>query len=71
MFSGYVPIDESSKKIHYMFVESEQDPANDPLIVWFNGGPGCSSMLAFMQEIGPYKWEDGASSMIENDHRWN
>jgi hypothetical protein len=25
---------------HYMFVESENDPANDPVLLWSNGGPG-------------------------------
>ena len=48
MFSGFLPIAETTKKIHYLFVESANDPSTDPLIIWFNGGPGCSSMLGFM-----------------------
>ena len=71
VFSGYVQIPSSSKKIHYLFVQSAQDPVNDPLILWTNGGPGCSSMLGFMQEHGPLKWEDGAKGMIKNDYSWN
>lgn len=39
---------------HYLMVKSENDPANDPVVFWFNGGPGCSSMLAFSQENGPF-----------------
>jgi carboxypeptidase C (cathepsin A) len=38
----------SNKSLHYVFAESMSDPVNDPVTIWFNGGPGCSSMLAFM-----------------------
>jgi carboxypeptidase C (cathepsin A) len=71
VYSGYVDIEGTSKKIHYLLVESAQDPVNDPLVIWYNGGPGCSSMLAFMQENGPYRWPDGADKMVPNEYSWN
>lgn len=46
MFSGYLEVS-NSKYLYYIFVESQNDPINDPLIVWFNGGPGCSSLFGF------------------------
>jgi len=60
VYSGYVDIPATGKKsLHYMFVQSQNAPSTDPLIIWFNGGPGCSSMLGWAQEHGPYVVPDG------------
>ncbi|PNT71906.1 hypothetical protein BRADI_2g37180v3 [Brachypodium distachyon] len=37
----------------YYFIESERDPAEDPLVLWLTGGPGCSGLSALLYEIGP------------------
>jgi cathepsin A (carboxypeptidase C) len=57
-YSGYLDVTDS-KSLHYVFVESQDDPANDPVIFWFNGGPGCSSLLGFYTENGPFVIPDG------------
>lgn len=54
-----------------MFVESQNDATTDPLIIWFNGGPGCSSMLGWAQEHGPWVMKNGTSDFVENDYAWN
>ena len=71
MYSGYLPIGTTAKKLHYVAALSQNDPATDPVIVWFNGGPGCSSMLGWAQEHGPYVMEDGTDSFVHNDYAWN
>lgn len=57
--------------LHYMFVESQNDPATDPLIIWFNGGPGCSSMLGWAQEHGPWVMKNGTDYFQSNPYSWN
>jgi carboxypeptidase C (cathepsin A) len=69
-YSGYLKVTDS-KNLHYMFTESLDDPENDPLVIWFNGGPGCSSMLGFMQENGPYVIDDGETVIKKNPEPWN
>lgn len=43
-FSGYFNVS-STRFIHYYYVESENNPASDPVIFWTNGGPGCSGLI--------------------------
>ena len=68
-YSGYLKVDDQ-KQLHYVFVESKNDPKTDPILVWFNGGPGCSSLLGFMQEHGPWVIEDYATNVTENPYPW-
>ena len=69
-YSGYLPVNDN-KSLHYLLVESQNDPKNDPLILWFNGGPGCSSLLGFIQEHGPWVYEDGETTAVKNPYPWN
>jgi carboxypeptidase C (cathepsin A) len=59
-YSGYLPVTDT-KSLHYVYVESETNVANDPVLIWFNGGPGCSSLLGAFQENGPWVYEDFAT----------
>jgi len=43
-----------TRQIHYVYVESRGDPATDPVTVWFDGGPGISSMVGLFEGIGPF-----------------
>ncbi|CAN6725048.1 unnamed protein product [Malus baccata var. baccata] len=47
-YSGYITTD--GKNIFYYFVVSERSPESDPVVLWLNGGPGCSSFDGFVYE---------------------
>lgn len=49
--------EEHGKNLWYYFVESEKNPLKDPVVLWLNGGPGCSSMDGFVYEHGPFNFE--------------
>lgn len=69
-YSGYLNVTDS-KSLFYVFVESESETAKtDPLIVWFNGGPGCSSLIALFQRHGPFVIDDGESIIKPNPFPW-
>ena len=70
MYSGYLTVT-PTKRLHYVFVTSQSDPQNDPLMIWFNGGPGCSSLIGLFQEHGPFIIDDGEYHIKSNPHPWN
>lgn len=70
MFSGYINIKEGSRAIFYWFVESENDPTTDPVVMWTNGGPGCSGLDGLLTEMGPFK-PNANGSLVMNAYRWN
>ena len=69
-YSGYLYVSDT-KALHYYFVESQNDVYADPLVLWTNGGPGCSSMLGLLQEHGPYVMPDVGDTFDNNPHSWN
>jgi carboxypeptidase C (cathepsin A) len=48
MYSGYVNITGTTKEVHYVATLAQTNWTSAPLIFWYNGGPGCSSMIGLM-----------------------
>jgi carboxypeptidase C (cathepsin A) len=73
-YSGFLDV-KTETRVHYWFVESEGDPATDPIVIWFNGGPPCSALVGAFGEVGPfqinYGTELGNKALYENPGRWN
>lgn len=72
-YGGYVTVNrDAGRAFYYYFVEAQQSPRSLPLLLWLNGGPGCSS-LAFgaMEEIGPFRVHSDGKTLYINNFAWN
>ncbi|MBW0477590.1 hypothetical protein O181_017305 [Austropuccinia psidii MF-1] len=72
-YAGLLDISESPQKQTSLFFwlvpSSNRETKN--LILWTNGGPGCSSMLGAFTENGPVSWTSKGSKPIKNPNSWH
>jgi carboxypeptidase C (cathepsin A) len=54
-----------------VYIESLNNATTDPVLIWLNGGPGCSSLLGLFNENGPFVFDDGESQIKPNPYPWN
>ncbi|XP_026408231.1 serine carboxypeptidase-like 34 [Papaver somniferum] len=72
-YAGYVTVDEGhGKALFYWFFEAFEKPKEKPLVLWLNGGPGCSSIgYGEAEELGPFLTQKGKPELKFNDYSWN
>uniref|UniRef100_A0A4W3IX54 Carboxypeptidase n=1 Tax=Callorhinchus milii TaxID=7868 RepID=A0A4W3IX54_CALMI len=69
-YSGYLNVSDN-KHLFYWFVESQSSPKKDPVVLWLNGGPGCSSLDGLLNEHGPFLIQQDGKSLQYNPYSWN
>lgn len=71
--SGYITVDEvNGRALFYVFTASQRNES-DPLVIWFTGGPGCSSLIALFEEHGMFRMNFTAQGkgIVLNPFAWN
>ncbi|KAL1918534.1 uncharacterized protein VTP21DRAFT_3194 [Calcarisporiella thermophila] len=70
-YAGHIEIDLSSDAhIFFWLFERQIKARGDKLIVWLNGGPGCSSEDGIFLENGPYRMQPDLT-LTYNEGTWN
>ncbi|KAL2018344.1 hypothetical protein VTK56DRAFT_947 [Thermocarpiscus australiensis] len=73
-YAGLLPIsgdpnEESS--LFFWFFPSTNPAAEKEILIWLNGGPGCSSLEGLLQENGPFLWQYGTFKPVKNPWSWH
>lgn len=67
--AGYLDTANGRHFFSYQF-DSRDDPENDPVVLWLNGGPGCSSFTGLLMELGPCRVVSNDTTVFNPD-AWN
>nr|KAJ0186981.1 hypothetical protein LSAT_V11C900500220 [Lactuca sativa] len=72
-YSGYVTVDPNhGRALFYYLSESPINSSTNPLVLWLNGGPGCSSFgNGAMMELGPFRVNADNATLSRNKYAWN
>jgi len=73
MYSGYVTVDEhAGRALFYWLQEVPAEAQPAPLVLWLNGGPGCSSVAyGASEELGAFRIRPDGATLFLNKFRWN
>ncbi|XP_010274674.1 PREDICTED: serine carboxypeptidase-like 50 [Nelumbo nucifera] len=75
--TGYLPVNSTSTSAIFFAFYEAQSPisalSQTPLLIWLQGGPGCSSMIGNFFELGPWLLSsDGENPTLKaNTGAWN
>lgn len=71
-YAGLLPISsaKNASELYFWFFPSENPDAADEILIWLNGGPGCSSLEGLLQENGPFLWQYGTYKPVKNPYTW-
>lgn len=71
-YAGHVTIDAAkSSNIFYWLFEAPANAESLPLLIWLNGGPGCSSMDGLWLELGPLRLDSNGKGVSVNPFSWH
>ena len=71
VFSGYLNTKLEGDELFYLYMPSQNKDPNAPILLWLNGGPGCSSLFGLLAEIGPVCEDNYAGKYEVNPYSWN
>ncbi|KAF1943884.1 alpha/beta-hydrolase [Clathrospora elynae] len=72
-YAGLLPISddpEETRKLFFWFFPSTRTDSPEEVVIWLNGGPGCSSLSGLLTENGPFTWEAGTLAPVQNPYSW-
>ncbi|KAF2263289.1 serine carboxypeptidase-like protein [Lojkania enalia] len=61
---------DETRKLFFWFFPSTNTECPREIVIWLNGGPGCSSLSGLLTENGPFTWEAGTLAPVQNPYSW-
>ena len=71
VYSGYLQTAIKGNEYFYIYMPAQNNDTNAPIMLWLNGGPGCSSLFGLLGEVGPVTANNFAGEFKLNSYSWN
>lgn len=72
-YAGLLPISgdaDETRELFFWFFPTTNEEKTEEFAIWLNGGPGCSSLSGLLTENGPFTWEAGTLTPVQNPYTW-
>ncbi|KAL4202379.1 hypothetical protein AMTRI_Chr02g220730 [Amborella trichopoda] len=71
-FSGFITVNAShGRALFYWFFQALSNRTHKSLLLWLNGGPGCSSVgYGAAVELGPFRVNNKGNGLDHNKYSW-
>jgi len=69
-YSGYITLPSNSNKHIFYWLQMSTAGDDAPVMMWTNGGPGCSGLLGCLTEQGAFRIQSDGTLMV-NPGGWN
>ncbi|KAI9223445.1 Alpha/Beta hydrolase protein [Blastocladiella britannica] len=70
-YAGNLIVDDKNSTQFFVYFERRGEATTDDLVVWFNGGPGGSSLFGLFVENGPLVFDTASNSLVHNPYGWH
>lgn len=74
-YAGTLPVgtvgNSTDGQMFFWFFPTAAADQPKEIIIWLNGGPGCSSLSGMIQENGPFQWQSGTFKPNANPWSWH
>lgn len=74
-WAGTLPVSnktDESKELFFWLFPPANDVGHDDVVIWLNGGPGCSSLDGIFEENGPFSFKSDKvdTKLVPNKYSW-
>ncbi|RFU80036.1 carboxypeptidase cpds [Trichoderma arundinaceum] len=71
-YAGSLPLgNDTSSNLFFWFWPTADPEPRDEIVIWLNGGPGCSSLGGMLKEHGAILWPNGLPAPVRNPWSWH
>ncbi|BGO96609.1 Cell death protease [Rhodotorula toruloides] len=65
------PAADSDAHLYFLLARNKHIPKRERLVIWLNGGPGCSSFDGALIELGPLRIDESGTPRVVEGTAWN